>query len=509
MGFSDGGSRPCSSPLTDSPEGSHLWPPPQKLIGHLDDLLAGYAVRLRRSPLDGSFCSKAAEFYVAPLHEVGEAVLAEATANPYLSPAQPGFRAPGAHVRVLFEAAEPSGNSAGEPRARAVQLVVDGGRGVVMPPPEVQAEAGVLSPSCEWNCELRARPLRAAMCAAGLRAVGLVAQVVNEWRSLCTSEALCEKVSALDDEMRRALGKADGDELCRVLLQAAGGLSPPGASFSLSPEHFLEVERRNYELAQEELRIVQEQRLLSIVVVCLTNLDLQYNAIRARVLPALRYLQDLLAHSIDDASASRVGRLQWCKIRGLVVRGLQSLPERVVRLQKSQSRVHRLGGALWHWGERSASCSLPATSATTSQCSRKRETCSVVGCGNLSCRRTLLKDVFGTPGPRCVKHGARQCNVVDCNRMSCARLVILDHHGPPGRRCYQHGHAVAKLCNVLGCAKQPRRITEAEDEFGPPGPRCRTHGAERCTATACQNRSWGRVGIEDTHGPPEIGRAHV
>lgn len=519
---------------------SNAGSPSRKLRGRLEDVLTGYAIRLR-SP-----CSTGAEFYVAPRHEVGEAVLAEAIANPYLSPAEPGFRAPGSHVNVCFEPAGPCGGSIGECRAQAVQLVVErqldftnctheaSVSSTLLPQVFEEPASGENAPLGHYN-ELKCKPLRAAMYAAGLRAVSLMAQVLNDWRSNCSAEAMSERICTLDAEAQHSLEKGDGERLCGVLLRAVGGLSPPGATFALSMAHELDrsalctAERQDYERAQVDLRKMQEHQLLKIVVSCLSNLDLEYNAIRARVQPALRYLESLLEDVIGGACAANVGRLQWRKIQACVTLYLQSLPERVARSRRPISRMRRLNGALFALRPAEARASKPSRSCvkpsnqlvsdTLRRTRRKvavkkpvqsvaklpralqRDQCTVVGCCTTGSSSVVLEDVFGPPGLRCIKHGARQCSVMNCKRLSCARMVVADEHGPPGRRCHLHGRAVARCCNVPGCTRQPRNRIASADQFGAAGLRCRTHGGGRCNVAGCQQRAWGSVTRDDEQGP--------
>jgi len=252
-----------------------------KLHGRLDDLLL-FAVRLKRNTWNDIKKTLNPEFYVAPLHEVGADVLAKANANPYLSPAQPGFRAPGAQVCVLFELAGPRGDVNGEQRACAVCLAQQQDHNM---PDEAQAVTlkrsanhVMLRPHASyWKLRRISRPYTLPVHAVGSRV-----RVMQKWQTLCSPEQHHAAVNAQESELEQALKESSDERLCIVLLNAVGGLSPPeelacitpGGCSSTPKRDFDETDLQLRDNVQVELHRLRENRLLVVVITCLTHLNL-------------------------------------------------------------------------------------------------------------------------------------------------------------------------------------------------------------------------------------------
>lgn len=442
--------------------------------GCLDDLLV-YAVRLRRAAGDPK-AGGCDNFCVAPLHEVGADVLQQAKARPYLSPARPGFRSPGSRVRVVFEVVGPSGDINGDFRARAVRLAVDC-EGVAGK--EVFRSTAAAAVPVKLEVEEEASPqrllLRAPPSPADEGGRPLLSSEKSRrglgafrawWQSLETPGDSEASAGRLERHLEQSLERRSGPGILLALRTAAAGLA--GASAA---------KRRWPGWRELGFREALDLRLRTVVIACLSRLDLADERVRLELGPTLQHLRRIAPDSSDEA---RCGRLQWSRIRALLTAGLGDVaPPPLVLVARKPKR------SCFDHGR-----------------------CSVPGCTQKAHGKVHVADFLGPAGRRCCRHGARQCNVVGCWRFAKVTMPRADSLGPPGRRCHAHGLAVAKLCSVPGCLQHPRRTVLIPDGLGPPGPRCQLHGGSRCTAYGCCKAAWGGVSMRDDYGPPG-GRCHL
>lgn len=556
--------------MDDGPDDDErdLW-----LTGRLEDVMA-HAVRLRVCSDCGSVPSgQACVFYIAPLHEVDTAVLAAAVAAPYLSPASPGFRAPEAHIDVAFLAEErlPSRES----RARDVRLASAlGGIGsrfvadctagaadcvaytceagaasgvrvaAVMPKADGASDAHAASAGAAVSklkqmtlmtlpteapggrvVSLRGLPLLEDIYATGLRSVRMVAMVAQAWHSLKAPEAVRAVVDTLERETRAALQETDGERLCDVLFRSVGALAPPGSSLwprKSHPSHVISDPECEAGSELEQLQAMQERRLRELVIVCLTNLDLEYAAVHARVLPALRHLELLLALQDGGAKAAHVGRIQWRRIASLTESALQGLPKEREKSRRLAGRLNALPppGSFKRWLCVAVGCkglagwtqqpSSDGLGPTGPRCSMRwpRVLCVVDGCSSKSVGVVVTDDEYGPAGSRCVRHAGRRCALSGCVCFADGRVSVADAFGPLGKRCRRHLLDKTLGCSIPGCPRWPKRSQAVPDEFGPAGKRCLLHGAQRCTVSGCRKIRWGVVRESDEHGAPGA-RCHL
>jgi len=499
---------------------------PARLFGQLEDLLL-HGVRVRHCEwMDaagsaGSDCDP--QFFVATISEVAANVLEKAYANPYVSPAQPGFRAAGAHIHVSFEAdmQQPLG-PAHELRAKDIRLV-----------PEQDSEESASDP----HLALTAIPPQETAVAQPLHLQALVpafAEVsdlhsassfvllaASEWRSFGDASMLRAAIDALEAEVAIATEECSGERLCTALLRGAAGLSRPGSSLWCS---------RGVSTSAKESEgwEKQEWRLRGLVVECLERLDLRCKGVFARVRQALKHLQAFLPEAEDPADGDRVcdlrvGRLQWRRLVGLVRSVTVVCPggRFALRLPFPRREAFRQDSlricsafACCQVGHRARL--MDGSLGGECLCPRhgSRGPCSVRNCTTKAAGIVWQADAFGCPGLRCAKHGARWCDVAGCTSMSICSVPYDDGFGPAGRRCYRHSSEQLKsglMCNVPGCGRRKRKYLRLADNFGPPGFRCDRHGGRPkrvCTADNCGSlHAWGEVRFHDHLGPPG-GRCH-
>ena len=331
------------------------------------------------------------------------------------------------------------------PSAVWVSFQVDFMPGVRQEEGAGRAKSVVLAQSCRG---LHAHERTTATESSSRAAAGQVLEVsdfmqavVSEWQALCRAQLvqkMRDSFRMLRRRAERALAAEDGDELVQVVLRSVAGLCVMESYRQTPPDHVL---------APSFLQVVGllAERLLRLVNLTSSRLDMRHLATRRRMKPAL-HLCRKLAEQHD-----------------------RPLPESWLKLQKwSNSRLQRL--------------------------------CNVDGCHGLAAGALWRSDSLGLAGPRCTRHGARRCNVESCKRFARSVIQAADDLGLAGRRCELHA-GKPKWCIAEGCGRWPAGFVSKTDQHGPPGPRCLLHGAG-CTAPGCRNHTWGRVERADRYGQP-------
>jgi len=161
----------------------------------------------------------------------------------------------------------------------------------------------------------------------------------------------------------------------------------------------------------------------------------------------------------------------------------------------------------------------------------RKKTCAIEHCTNLTQGKVLMADEFGSPGPRCARHGGgrrcskngcikiakgkvgdgeqrcarhgggKRCNVDSCRKIAKGDVTVKDEHGMPGSRCGFHGGG--ERCCVEECNSIAKGVIEQDDAYGKAGPRCFRHnGGKRCEIVGCNNIAQARVTDIDEYGPP-------
>lgn len=499
-----------------------------RLCGELEELKP-WGVRIRRRPR----ASDAPEFWSAPLAEVGKEVLAAAAKCPHVCPARPGFRGggsscsgggsktKGARVVVGFEEI-PGRCSSGDLRARFIGLWPEGEPERLdepSDPPSLEPACVVSEPPQDPVASYLALVNLAGSLQKIARRDGFVlppsSSTAPEEGSPRTEESPPVDVEHLEASLRKAVASKDAEALCDLLVTVAEQLSAAATA-----------------AARDEISLTEEaeddglRRLRNIAIACLLRLDLAYEGVTLRVLPALRRLQLLLARDgLDKKAGASWSRLQWQRISRLIGECLEKLP-----MQR-----YRRFGAWCHFPNCKAAAVCKATTADSfgppgyrcadhkeekipntepghtiqpwrrhvvSRCevcgrwadrrvrhetpggdfvqglrcrlhfSTTRSVCTVANCHRRPKRRVTVADHWGPPGARCAVHGGQDCVVIGCIQMGWGKVSEKDSWGDVGLRCWLHG---GHRCNIGDCRRQPNRIARVADEFGPPGHRCGVH----------------------------------
>ena len=116
-------------------------------------------------------------------------------------------------------------------------------------------------------------------------------------------EGLLWSMEALQHAVELALESADGDLLCKALLQIVAVLPSPSP---LSPEKLAKCIHRSWRgiyqrcvgamfgQASPKLREVQKHRMRSLVILCMERLDFDSKGVWKRTVPVMRHLAIML-----------------------------------------------------------------------------------------------------------------------------------------------------------------------------------------------------------------------